>query len=239
MWKCCLKASAVLLTVCITHIQTGITISRLLTPQIRVSVLINQIYSSFSRCFLNMQTRNGFVGGVDGMFLTFFSPHQSWTRLTLHFCPFTNTSTKRSIRGTQPNVNRNRYGREITLFLFLRLFLTKSRKKALVLIYCCLQRLFLTAYISHLTTHLRRQDICNCASGSSNKSFVCNGQKREKKRNTLDCTISTSAELTAVPIENSAVYPLFLFHVQSSLVLHDISTFSQNHSTHNTVFLAF
>lgn len=128
-----------------------------------------------------MQTRKVFVGGVDGMFLTFFSPHQSWTQLTLHFCPFKNTSTKRSIQGTEPNVNRNRYGRGITLFLFLHLFLTKSRKKALVLIYCCLQRLLLTAYISHLTTHLGRQDICNCASESSNKSFVCNGQKKKTK----------------------------------------------------------
>lgn len=148
--------------------------------------------NSFSRCFLNMQTRKGFVGGVDGMFLTFFSPHQSWTQLTLHFCPFTKTSTKRSIQETQHNMNKNRYGREITLVLFLRLFLTKSRKKAVVLIYCCLQRLFLTAYISRLTTHLRRQDICNCASESSNKSFVHNGQKKQKKLNTLDCTISTS-----------------------------------------------
>lgn len=231
MWKYCLNASAVLLTVCITHIQSWITISRLLTPQIRVALFLNRIYSYFSRCFFNMmQTWKDFVGGVDGMFLTFFSPHQSWTQLTPHFCPFTNTSTKRSIQGTQHNVNRNRYGREITLVLFLRLFLTKSRKKALVLIYRCLQRLFLTAYISRLTTHLRRQDICNCANSPQTNLLYAMAKKtkqkkREMKWNSLDCTISTSAELTTFPIENSAVYPLFLFRVQSSLVLHDISTF--------------
>lgn len=118
---------------------------------------------------------------------------------------------------------------QVCSFAFL---LTKSRKKALVLIYCCLQRLFLTAYISRLTTHLRRLDVCNCASESSNKV-------QPKKLHSLDHTVSTNAKLTVVLKGNSAVYPLFLLHVRSSLVLHDISTFFQQHLTIYTIFLPF
>jgi len=165
-----------------------------------------------------MQTWKEFLGGVDGMFLTFFSPHQSWTQLTPHFCPFTDASKKRSIRGTQHNVNRNRYGREITLVLFLRLFLTKSRKKS-----TCPDLFLLTETISdslYLTFNYTFKEAghMQLCRQSSNKSFVCNGQKN----NSLDCTIFSSAELTTFPIENSTVYPLFLIHVQSSLVWHDI-----------------
>lgn len=137
-------------------------------------------------------------------------------------------------KGMQHNMNRNRYGKEITLGLFLCLFLTKSRKKALVLIYSCLQRLFLTAYISRLTTHLRRLDVCNCTSESSNK--VRNGQKTKflGPHNIHKCRVNSGSHR-----KYSAVYPLFLFHVHSSLVLHDISTFLTASHTFFAVFLPF